>query len=114
MLIYGKADQQKKILLLDNKNIFMPRKMSIAREIKIQKLQTKNRMTGQTFNPSGITGKEIDIRESRFVTEMKEKGLEYRKNWWKESEEVREIWQYSWPWEWCVFQRYFIFNNEIH
>lgn len=85
----------------------MPRKMSLARQIKIQRLQTKNRMVGSTFNPSGITSQDILNREEKFVKEMKEKGLEYRKQWLQEKREIMEQWQGSWPWEWCVFSRYF-------
>lgn len=43
------------------------RKMKIYREIRIQKLQTKNRMVGQTFNPSGHTSESLDKREKEEV-----------------------------------------------
>lgn len=43
------------------------RQMKISREIKIQRLQTKNRMTGQTFNPTGHTAESLDKRERELV-----------------------------------------------
>jgi len=91
----------------------MPRKMSLAREIRIQKLQDKNRMVGQTFNPSGFTSGQLNERERNFVLEMKSKGIEYRINWWKEREEVREQWKGSWPWEWSTFERNFVSQNSV-
>lgn len=46
-------------------------KMSHARTIKIQKLQNKNRMVGQTFNPGGHTSASLDSRESYEIDRIK-------------------------------------------
>jgi hypothetical protein len=46
--------------------------MKIARQIKIQKLQNKNRMTGQTFNPSGITSEQLIQREFEYINKVKQ------------------------------------------
>lgn len=43
------------------------RKMSMARTIKIQKLQTKNRMVGKTFNPGGHTSESLSGREKQEI-----------------------------------------------
>jgi len=96
----------------------MSRKMSLAREIQIQKKQNKNRMVGETFNPSGITGKEIDAREKIFVQNMKNLSHTERAEYWRQ---VKEIIEYreennihcSWAWEWCSFNRHFVFNDEV-
>jgi len=53
-----------------SKKVIM-RKMSIAREIKIQRLQNKSRMTGQTFNPGGHTSESLKEREIKLVSEVK-------------------------------------------
>jgi hypothetical protein len=86
---------------------FWGRNRSIARQIQIGKKQSKNRMVGQTFNPSGITSQMLDDRERQFVEEMKSKSSEERNQYWENAQELQEIWQGSWPWEWCAFQRNF-------
>ena len=75
----------------------MPRNMSMRKVIRVQKLQTKNRMVGQTFNPSGITAEQYDTREKNFVKEM------------------QKDWPCSYPWEWSAFERnfYVASNGEI-
>lgn len=45
--------------------------MKLAREIKIQKLQTKNRMVGKTFNPGGHTSESLDARERAEINRIK-------------------------------------------
>jgi hypothetical protein len=57
----------------------MTRKMSIARQIKIQKLQTKNRMVGQTFNPSGHTSESLQAREQEYINKVNNMTSEERK-----------------------------------
>ena len=46
------------------------KKMSLAREIKVQKLQTKNRMVGETFNPNGHTSESLKTREQKYIEEI--------------------------------------------
>ncbi|MDD3040908.1 hypothetical protein [Bacteroides sp.] len=87
------------------------RKMSLRREIAIQRRQTKSRMTGQTFNPSGITSEEIRERERLFIEDMNSKPIEERRAYW---EKVQKIVQEredagiycSWEWQWCAFERH--------
>ncbi len=86
------------------------KKMSLKRETTIQRLQNKNRMVGQTFNPSGITSKQIQTREKLFISEMKSRSLEERKAYWENVQNIlRELKKNkihcSWEWEWCVFKR---------
>lgn len=64
------------------------RKMSIAREIRIQKLQTKNRMTGQTFNPSGATDESLKKRDSDYIDHFYSLTRKARKT------EVKNVMQY--------------------
>ena len=45
--------------------------MSIARTIRIQKMQTRNRMVGQTFNPGGHTSESLDQREKDYIEKVK-------------------------------------------
>ena len=45
--------------------------MKIARQIKIQRLQSKNRMVGKTFNPGGHTSESLDARELEEVNRIK-------------------------------------------
>lgn len=54
------------------------RKMSLAREIKINRLQNKNRMTGQTFNAGGHTSESLKEREQKLITEHKAMSHEQR------------------------------------
>lgn len=86
---------------------FWGRNRSIAREIQIGKKQSKNRMLGQTFNPSGITSEIMKERENKFIAEMNAMSEQERNDYWKNAKEMQEIWTGSWPWEWCVFSRYF-------
>jgi hypothetical protein len=88
--------------------------MSIAREIRINRIQNKNRMTGQTFNPSGITSQQIKDRERDFVLDMQSKTQQERQAYWMQSEEVRKDWNHSYPWEWAAFTRNFIFNGQVN
>lgn len=86
------------------------KRMSLKREISIQRLQTKNRMVGQTFNPSGITSEQIKEREQRFLEEMKAKPLEERKEYWNNVQEILQARKKhgircSREWQWCVFER---------
>lgn len=55
------------------------RKMSIAREIRINRIQNKNRMTGQTFNPGGHTSESLATREQELVNKYKAMSKEERK-----------------------------------
>lgn len=97
----------------------MARKMSLAREIRIQKMQTKNRMTGQTFNPSGITSEQIKDRERTFVEYWENKPIEERITYWSNVQEVISELKsagfkyFSWEWEWCAFKRNFIIDSKI-
>ena len=43
---------------------------SIAKQIRIQKKQDRNRMVGQTFNPSGHTSESLDLREKNYIKEI--------------------------------------------
>ena len=45
--------------------------MSIAREIRINRLQNKNRMTGHTFNPGGHTSESLAKREVELIAKYK-------------------------------------------
>lgn len=86
------------------------KKIPLRREIKIQRLQNKNRMVGQTFNPSGITSEKIQERKERFLNEMKSKPPKDRKAYWDGVQKIlRERKEHgihcSWEWEWCVFER---------
>jgi hypothetical protein len=89
------------------------KQMPIRKQIRIQRLQNKNCMVGKTFNPSGITSEQIIIRENNFVHEMKLKTLPERQRYWNENEKIRLNWKYSWPWEWCAFERNFIYNGIV-
>lgn len=90
--------------------------MKLHRQIKVQKLQTKNRMTGQTFNPSGITSAQIAEREKEFISIWERRGVNERTEYWGnvlsilEFRKINHI-RCSWEWEWCVFSRYFTFNG---
>lgn len=84
------------------------RKMSLARQIRVQKLQDKNRMVGETFNPSGITSEQIQTREQVFINEWKNKTISERRTYWANMQEMDKVWVGSWPWEWCAFSRAFV------
>ena len=94
----------------------MARKMSIAKQIRIQRLQDKNRMVGKTFNPSGITAEQIETRERNWVAEMKAKSQEELQAYYKNMQEMKKDWNYSYPWEWNAFTRNFYVdtNGIIH
>lgn len=94
----------------------MGRKMSLAREIRINRLQNKNRMTGQTFNTSGITSEQIVQRERTWVKEMQSKSQEELQAYRNNMEEMQKGWNHSYPWEWCAFERNFYVdsNGNIH
>ena len=66
------------------------------------------------FNPSGITSEQIKTREQTFVNEMKQKSIEERKAYWNKVKEMLEDWQGSWAWQWCVFERQFVYQNEVY
>jgi hypothetical protein len=92
--------------------------MPIAKQIRIQRKQNKNRMVGQTFNPSGITSEMIRIRENGFIIEMKAKTIDERKAYWDNvkimiDERKANFIHCSWPWQWCAFERHFVHNNEV-
>lgn len=87
--------------------------MSVSSEIRVQKKQTKNRMVGETFNPTGITSEQILDREQKFVVEMKDKNIVERLAYWKNVQEMLTVWMGSWPWEWCAFKRNFIRDNSV-
>lgn len=93
----------------------MPRNMSMRKVIRVQKLQNKNRMVGQTFNPSGITAEQYDTREKNFVKEMQAKSQEELQAYYKNMKEMQKDWTCSYPWEWSAFERnfYIASNGEI-
>lgn len=45
------------------------KQMSIRKQIRIQRIQNKNRMTGKTFNPTGITSEQLRDREIKLRNE---------------------------------------------
>lgn len=45
--------------------------MKISKQIKVQRLQDKNRMVGQTFNPQGHTIESLNGRETEEVARIK-------------------------------------------
>jgi hypothetical protein len=65
------------------------------------------------FNITGITSEEISNREKQFVLEMKEKTLKERQNYWNNIKEITKNYHYSWEWDWCAFQRNFVFQGKI-
>lgn len=66
------------------------------------------------FNTSGITSEQIHSREQIFVSEMKQKTIDERKEYWRKASEIIALKLGSWHWEWCAFQRNFIgLNKEI-
>lgn len=86
---------------------------SVRAQIQIGKKQSKNRMVGQTFNPSGITSEQMREREGKFLAEMKAKTLLERQQYWGGVQEVLKMWKEnnircSWCWEWCAFKRGFV------
>lgn len=89
----------------------MGRKISLAKEIKVQRLQDKNRMVGETFNPTGITSEEIASRELLFINEMASKDLEQRIIYWNNAKKIISLKLGSWAWEWCAFKRSFVDIN---
>lgn len=44
--------------------------MSFRQTVRVSKLQSKNRMVGKTFNPSGHTLQSLDKRDSDFLEEF--------------------------------------------
>jgi hypothetical protein len=90
------------------------KQMSIRKQIRVQRLQDKNRMVGQTFNPSGITSEQIRTREQGFVIEMKSKTQTERQEYWNKIKPIIDNWEYSWDWQWCVFQRHFVSGNTVY
>lgn len=86
---------------------FTGRTYSIRRQIQIGRKQSKNRMVGQTFNPSGITSEQIDARERTYVADWQAKGEDAIQAERARINEMREGWPCSWPWEWCAFERNF-------
>jgi len=66
------------------------------------------------FNSSGITSEEINLRENKFIEEMKQKTLEERKDYWKNISECIALRLGSWEWTWCAFQRNFVFNGQVN
>jgi hypothetical protein len=59
------------------------------------------------FNVSGITSEQIKARESEFVETWKAKSEAERNEYKRNINKMREVWDSSWPWEWCAFQRAF-------
>ena len=86
---------------------------SIKKQIRIQKLQNKHRMVGQAFNPSGITSEQIRTRENNFTDKFDKMTKEERRQYWQNTAKVREIWQGSYPWEWCVFIRHYVSGGDV-
>ena len=90
------------------------RQMKIARQIKIQRLQDKNRMVGQTFNPSGHTSQSLAERERKLVEEYKNmdaaERLSLYNNFkaWEEYKDQNNIYS-SGSFEHNVFMRHFKF-----
>ncbi len=67
------------------------KRMSIAREIRIQRKQNKNRMTGKTFNPGGHTGESLDRRERELVAKCNAMTQAERKVMYDEYREWEQI-----------------------
>lgn len=89
------------------------RKMSIARQIRIQRLQDKNRMVGQTFNPSGITAEELKAKDEDFRAKYEAMTFQERVEVWNKIKAWDEVNDYSWPRAWCLFEQEFVFNGEV-
>lgn len=109
ILLFQKYTDSKLLELFKQKAIV--RKMSLRREVAIQRRQAKSRMTGQAFNPSGITGEEIRERERLFIEAMRSKSIEERRAYWEKVEKIvqereDEGCYCSWEWEWCAFERH--------
>ena len=67
--------------------------MKLHREIKVQKLQNKNRMVGQTFNIGGHTSESLDGRERKEIERIKsltQEEFTKLKNGYKEIDEYKE------------------------
>jgi hypothetical protein len=45
--------------------------MKLHQQIRVQKLQNKNRMVGKTFNPAGHTSESLNLREQAEVNRIK-------------------------------------------
>lgn len=55
--------------------------MSFSRNVRISKLQSKNHMVGESFNPSGYTLSDLDKRDNDFLES-------FRKSSFKEKQET--------------------------
>lgn len=93
--------------------------MSIAKQIRIQRKQDKNRMAGKTFNPSGITSEQITSRENTFISEMESKTQQERQKYWDKvldilKEREQNNIHCSWSWDWCAFQRHFVSHGKVY
>ena len=90
----------------------MARQMSLARQIRVQKIQDKNRMVGETFNSTGITSQQIKTRESIYVEEWKQKTKEERNKMYLQFQAIEEMkhnenLHFSNSWEHNTFMRNF-------
>ena len=85
--------------------------MSIARQIRVQKLQNKHRMTGATFNPSGVTSEQLAQRERVLIEKWSHlkynEIVEYYNNNLKSHYQFCEEHQISQSFELCVFSRHY-------
>ena len=88
--------------------------MSYTKMMKWNRKHPKGTKQWMGFNPSGITSQQITDREEIFISDMKAKTLEERKQYWKDVSEVIALNLGSWEWQWCAFKRYFVnYTNEV-
>ena len=86
--------------------------MNIAKQIRIQKLQNKNRMVGKTFNPAAHTSESLKQRELDFIIKCKSISDEERRIMYNEFinidrfKDLNNI-HYSNSFEHNVFMRHF-------
>ena len=85
--------------------------MSYAKMMKWNAKHRKGTKQWMGFNPSGITAKEIDERERKFIEEWKAKTKEERAEFWNKCKEFIALRLGSWEWEWCAFDRAFVCCN---
>ena len=87
--------------------------MSYAKAMKWNKNHIKGiKQMNMGFNASGITSEQIENRENLFIEEMKAKSQEERQAYYDNIQEMDKVWTGSLPWEWCAFERNFLFTNK--
>ena len=88
--------------------------MSYIKAMKWSKNHPKGiKQMNMGFNASGITSEQIKDRKTVFIVDMKSKSLEERQAYFDNMQEMNQVWNGSWPWEWCVFERNFTFGKTV-